>query len=263
LDLFRTNLDINLKTGITLSGGGARGIAHIGVLQGLDELGIKPAVISAVSSGALVGVLYAAGYTPAKILEAVKQYSSPGFIKMIMHPGGLFSQEGIREVLKTMVPADDFSKLKIPLVVTATDISSNTPVVFAEGPLHNVIIGSCAIPGIFTPIKHAGHCLVDGGISDNFPTTAIRDKCDQLIGVHVNKLYPLECETVGRMQVIERSFHLAVSDTVALHSLHCDILIEPDLKDYTMFEMKNAEKIYDEGYRAVLEQKDRLLDLLG
>jgi NTE family protein len=119
-----------LKIGLVLSGGGARGIAHIGVLQGLEEIGIKPDLISAVSSGALVGVVYAAGYTPAKILEIVKEYSSPGFIKRIRHPGGLFSQEGIHELLKTMIPGNDFADLKIPLFVTATDINNNKPVVF-------------------------------------------------------------------------------------------------------------------------------------
>jgi len=116
-------------TGTVLSGGGARGIANLGVLKGLNELGIIPGAISAVSSGAIIAALYAAGYSQNEILEMIKEHASSSVAAMILFPGGLFSPSSLRQILTSAIPEDSFEAPHVPLSVTATDISLGTMVV--------------------------------------------------------------------------------------------------------------------------------------
>src|SRR5665213_2359814 len=109
-------------TGIVLSGGGARGIAHLGVLHGLNEMDIFPGVISGVSAGAIIGALYAAGRSPAEILGIIKKHASTSLVAMLVFPGGLFSRAGLKQILTDEIPGDSFESLDIRLFVTATDI---------------------------------------------------------------------------------------------------------------------------------------------
>jgi NTE family protein len=250
-----------MKIGLVLSGGGARGVAHIGLLKGLEELGLRPDIISGASSGALVGALYAAGHSPKQILELVKAHSSSYMI--IMAFDGLFSAAGLKHILDTAIPKNNFEALSIPLFVTATDINAGLPVAFSEGPLHELLIASSAVPGLFTPVKFETHYLVDGGVSDNLPVNCIKGKCEKIIGSHVNKLVNGNFRQKGRLEVIERCFHLAIAKTVHSSALLCDHLVEPDLQRYTMFEMKYADSIFKAGYQEVMKEKGKLLALAG
>ncbi|CAN5356604.1 patatin-like phospholipase family protein [soil metagenome] len=248
-----------MKIGIVLSGGGARGIAHLGVLQGLTELGIQPSIISGVSSGALVGALFAAGHSPKEILAIVKKNASPGLARMIIFSGGLFSAGGIKQIAKVTMPGDDFSKLHIPLYVTATDINSGTSATFSQGPLYDVLIGSSSIPPLFAPLKNRRQHLLDGGILNNLPVECISGKCDRIIGSHVNKLYPEKAGKLTRLQILDRSFHLAIADKVAINAALCDLFIEPPLRAYSMFDVKHADQIFKTGYQTIMKEKQLLL----
>ena len=247
-----------LEIGIVLSGGGARGIAHLGVLQALEEIGIRPDILSGVSAGALIGALYAAGHSPEHILTLVKTHTSSSLVRMILSPSGLFSPAGLGKLLKEAIPHDSFDHLQIPLYVTATDIGSGESITFSEGQLYPVLIGSSSIPGLFTPVKFGPRYLVDGGVRNNLPVDCIRHQCDKILGGHVNKLYQDSPEQLGRFQVLEKSFHLAVADTVAAHALQCDIFLEPELRGHQMFELKHADQLYKAGYDAVLKKKTLL-----
>ncbi|HZX58428.1 MAG TPA: patatin-like phospholipase family protein [Mucilaginibacter sp.] len=242
-----------MTTGLVLSGGGTRGVAHLGVLQALDELGIRPSIISGTSSGALLGALYSAGNSPKKILKMVKEHSSSSLIKMILSPGGLFSVSGLTEILKSGGVGEDFEKLLVPLFVTATDINGGNPVTFSKGPLYNVLIGAASIPALFTPVKCGDQYLVDGGVMNNFPVECIRDKCDRIIGSYVNKIYPEKAKKLTRMQILDRCFHMAVAHKVAEQAQYCDVLLEPDLSRYSMFEMTHADKMFKIGYKTAME----------
>ncbi|NHA03394.1 patatin-like phospholipase family protein [Mucilaginibacter sp. HC2] len=244
--------------GVVLSGGGARGIAHLGVLKALEEIGIQPDILSGVSAGALIGALYAAGHSPEHILELVKTHTSSSLVRMILSPSGLFSPAGLGKLLKETIPHDSFDLLQVPLYVTATDIGSGESVTFSEGQLHPVLIGSSSIPGLFTPVKFGRHYLVDGGVRNNLPVSCIRDKCHKVLGSHVNKLYHDHPEQLGRFQVLEKSFHLAVANTVAAHALQCDIFLEPELQGHQMFETRHADQLFKAGYDVVLKQRDLL-----
>ena len=244
-----------MKIGIVLSGGGTRGMAHLGALNALDELGVKPAIISGTSSGALLGALYAAGNPPKEILKMVKAHASSGVLGMILSSGGLFSATGLMEILKSAIMTDDFEKLLIPLYVTATDIGGGRSVTFSEGPLFDALIGSSSVPGVFKPVKLGNQYLVDGGVMNNFPVECIKDKCDKLIGSHVNKLCYKNAGKLNRLQILDRCFHLAISVQVAINAKYCDVFLEPPLSGYGMFDMKYADRIFKKGYQAVMEKE--------
>lgn len=248
-----------MRIGLVLSGGGTRGMAHLGVLQALDEIGAKPAIISGTSSGALLGALYAAGNPPKEILKMVKAHSSSSLIKMILTSGGLFSASGLMNILDSAIPENDFAKLRVALFITATDIVSGNQVTFSEGALYNALIGASTIPGLFAPVKHDNQYLVDGGVMNNFPVECIKDKCDKIVGSHVNKIYPLKRKKLTRMQILDRCFHLAASGEVTEQAKHCDVLIEPNLSGYSMFEMKHADKVFKIGYNTAMEQQQMLI----
>ena len=123
------------KVGLVLSGGGARGFAHLGVIQALNEAGIVPDVISGTSAGALAGVLYADGYKPKEIMKFMSNGSRMDFMRPALPREGLLQINGIIKILKTRLRAITFDELKIPLFVAATDMNNGKAVYFSEGHL--------------------------------------------------------------------------------------------------------------------------------
>lgn len=249
-----------LKIGLALSGGGARGIAHLGLLCAMEELGLRPSVISGVSAGAIAGALYAAGYPPRQILSLAQEHASGSLVRLALFQNGLFSSSGLRHLVKTYLPADSFGSLRIPLLVTATDIISGKSVTLSEGPLCDALLGSAAVPGLFSPVKYGNYSLVDGGVLNNFPVEGLQKSCNKIIGSHVNKLdNSRRPEQLGKLYVIEKCFHLAIASTIIYKSALCDVFLEPALEAYSMFDMKHADKIFEAGYQAAMEQKDIFL----
>ncbi len=250
-----------MQIGLVLSGGGARGLAHIGILKGLGEMGIRPDVISGASSGALIGALFAEGYTPEEILDLVKQHTPSNVILMAFN--GFLSASGLLRIVESAIPKNSFESLQIPLFVTSTDINAGMAVAFSEGPLHQLLVASSSIPGLFSPVKHGDRYLVDGGVADNLPAHCIRQQCDRVIGSHVNRFGHAKYQEKGKLDIIERCFHLAIADTVSASAGLCDFLLEPDLHRFNMFELKYADQIYEVGYKSVMKEKGKLETLLS
>jgi len=239
--------------GLVLSGGGARAIAHLGLLQRMDEMGVRPGVISGVSAGAIIGALYASGMSPKQILGIVKQYN--GIAKIVLSSGGLFTAAGLQLILNSALPADEFDSLSIPLYVTATDLVSGSAVTFCKGPLVDVLIGSSSVPVLFTPKKHGLQHLVDGGVLNNLPVECLAGKCDKIIGSHVNRR-DKPAKNLDRLHVFDQCFHMAIAKNVAQNSSLCDILFEPELDKYSMFDIKYADRLFKVGYQAAKENEE-------
>ncbi len=247
------------RFGLVLSGGGARAVAHIGVLKALEEMGLKPAMLSGVSAGALVGVLYAAGHSPERILALVKEEGNFSLARFFRYPGGLFSSDNLRRILRNLVPSDDFATLLIPLVVTATDLLNGSVLHVSDGPLHEVVIGSCAIPSVFHPVPYNDSLLVDGGVLDNLPVAPLRGRVDGIIGSHVNNLY--EGQSIrepGRLAVLERCFHLAIAAGVRKQAKLCDVFIEPSMAGYSMFDLRPVDALYQLGYQTTMACREQI-----
>ncbi|KFC67290.1 Patatin [Devosia sp. LC5] len=189
------------RIGVALGGGSARGLTHIPYIEAMDELGIKPAVISGTSIGALIGAGWAAGMSGAELRE--HSFNVLGTMKIIagklwatqirgisgILKNGISMQLDATHVVDAFTPADfprEFKDLKIPLYVVATDFQSWHQVVFNSGLLRPAIAGSIAIPSLFRPVVYANHILVDGGVVNPLPLDQADIDTDFLIGIDVN-----------------------------------------------------------------------------
>lgn len=240
--------------GLVLSGGGARGFAHLGVIQALNDAGIFPDVISGTSAGALIGVLYADGNTPKEILNLMKSDSRLDFMRPALPREGLLQINGIMKILKSGLRSKIFSDLKIPLFVTATDLNNGKAVYFSEGDLFEPVIASASIPVLFQPVKINDISYVDGGVLDNLPVRPIENKCRILIGSFVNPVGYVE-KISGLISIAERTFMLSMSKEIYEKSRKFDLFIAPpELRNYKILDPEKWNELFAIGYRFTNEK---------
>ncbi len=238
-----------MKRGLVLSGGGARGIAHLGVLKALDEMEIKFDCISGTSAGSIVGALYAYGLKPEQIFDLIKNLSIFKSVRPAFAWTGLLSLDGLKEVLIKSIPENNFSALKIPLTVAATDIRKGKIHYFTEGELATSIMASCCIPAIFNPITINGNLYVDGGLLDNLPVKPIRSECDFIVGSHCKHISP-DFDTTNIKLVVERSLLITIHANTEVSRGLCDTFIEPPRMDrFSSLNLSKAQEIFDFSYR--------------
>jgi NTE family protein len=237
-----------MTIGIALSGGGARGITHLGVLKALDELDIRIHCISGTSTGALIGALYSYGLAPDKILELIVGTRFFRSLRPAWTWTGLVNLDGLRDVILKLIPENNFESLKIPLTVAATNLKKGKPEYFIKGELIPALLASCCVPVLFNPVQIQGEIYVDGGITDNFPTKPLREKCSLLIGSHCNFIID-EFDVKNFRSVIERSLLIAINGNTILSKSLCDVLIEPpEPGKISTFELSKAQQLFDIGY---------------
>lgn len=238
-----------MKRGLVLSGGGARGVCHLGVLKALDEFGITFDYLSGTSAGAIFGSLYSYGYKPDEILDflmATRLYKS---LRPAWKWTGLLSLDGLGDLLHKYLPENRFDALKIPLTVAATDIHKGKIDYFAEGELIPAILASCCVPAVFNPFPFNGGLYVDGGILDNLPVKAVADKCDFIVASHCNFITP-EFDIKSIRSVIERSMLMAINGNTTISKTLCHVLIEPpEVGRYSGFDLGKAKEIFNIGYQ--------------
>ncbi|WP_276359133.1 patatin-like phospholipase family protein [Daejeonella sp. H1SJ63] len=177
-----------MKIGLVLSGGGIRGIAHLGVLQAMTEAGIKFDKISGTSAGSIVGSLFAQGIEPAEILKTFMKTHLYKYIRPAFKAKGLMLLDKIRTLLLDYIPHDSFEGLKTSMVITTTNFNECKVEYFSSGELINPILASSSIPVFFKPIKIEGGIYIDGGIKNNFQAEPLRSDCEFIIGSSCNHL---------------------------------------------------------------------------
>ena len=242
------------KTGFVLSGGGARGFAHLGIIQALNEAGLTPDIISGTSAGALVGVLTADGYPPREILKLFSSGSRLDFMRPTLPREGLLQISGIIKILKAHLSAARFDELKIPLFVAATDINNGKAVYFSEGELLDRIIASMSIPVLFQPVIIENTQYLDGGIVDNLPVHPIENQCELLIGSFVNPVGSVS-KISGLINIAERAFILSMNQEVTEKADKFDLLLAPpELMNYGILDPEKAEELFTLGYKATIEK---------
>ncbi len=268
------------KIGVTLSGGGAKGFAHIGILQALDSAGLKVDYITGTSMGSVVGGLYAAGYSGDSIealsrridwnllfstapqLEAIRIEEKDEFNKYVLEvpvkKGKISIGTGIiegqelwlkfAELFHPVYNVTDFSKLSIPFKCIGTDLSTGDAVVMDKGNIITCIRASMAIPSVFTPVEYQGKILVDGGVVNNFPVLDVKAMgADLVIGVNLNK-------GLDKAQDLETIFDILLqlaffkdADYFEKHRKECDIYILPELRGFSTGDFARAGSIIDIG----------------
>ncbi|MCS6967017.1 MAG: patatin-like phospholipase family protein [Cytophagales bacterium] len=234
--------------GIVLSGGGARGISHLGALQAIDEIGIRPHYISGTSAGAIVGALYAAGHRPREILEFISKTNILRYFKPSGNFTGLLRIDATVEAFKLFLAEDNFESLKIRLFVNATDIERGETVFFSSGELIKPLQAASCIPLIFAPVEINGRYFIDGGILNNLPVEPLLEHCSYIIGIHSNAVSQLKVSNLK--QVIERTFHLIINANIASRKPLCHLFIEPpEMAAYKVFDVAKAREIFEVGYR--------------
>lgn len=247
------------KLGLALSGGGALGFAHIGAIQALEEHGIKPDYISGSSMGAIIGVIYCAGYTPTEIMKVIKdeklykleKLMSP---KISLKRQGLSSHATLRTTLQEMLPHDCFDSLKIPFTVCVTNITSGKSEYYFSGKgLINWVVASASIPGVFEPVFVNDTAYVDGGVLNNLPAEILHNKgCDYIIGVDVLPFLPVEKKSI--LDITLWSIRLMQHSNTQNGIKYCNWLIESNaIEKYNEFEFDKYKEIYQYGYKAMTE----------
>ncbi len=282
------------KIGLVLSGGAARGLAHIGVLKALEEQGIRIDAIAGTSMGAVIGGLYASGYKideleklalgidwrqalsdapPREDIPFRRKQDDRDFLvkqQLSFHddgslglPLGVIQGQNLAMLLESMLAhasgTRDFDKLPIPFRAVATDIANGEKVVFRRGHLPQVVRASMSIPAVFAPVELDGRLLVDGGMTDNIPLDVVREMgVDIAIVVDIGTPLRSRKQLATVVDVLNQSITLMTrrNSEEQLATLHRnDILIQPALASYGSTDFGRAEEIIDAGYRAT-----RILD---
>jgi len=247
------NRSFPYQTGFVLSGGAARGFAHLGIIKALKETGIFPDVLSGTSAGSIVGAFCADGYDPEEIMHIFLKKRIFNFVRLGTATHGFLSMSGLEKVLGQTLHAKTFADLKVPLYICATNYNTGKPVYFHQGVLIPRIIASSSIPVIFTPKRIGRHLYVDGGVLDNLPVAPVRNRCSRLIGMHVNPVGE-EKDAKGLLKIAERSFHLAMSSEVEHKLKYFDLFIRPgELREFGLMDVRKGPEMFDIGYRTARE----------
>lgn len=245
-------MNSNTKIGIALSGGGVRGIAHLGVLKALNEKGIFPTKVSGTSAGAIAGAMYCHGYAPEEIKDIIVKTNYFKFMRPAISWTGILKMDIVESLYQKYLPDNDFASLKIPLSVAATDIKRGKVVYFSEGSLIKALMASSCIPGMFDPIAIGDNYFVDGGVLNNLPVEPLDGFCDVIIGVNCNQLPELH-NIKNIKNLIERSVIMSMNYNVYSRKSKCDFFIEPPgLARFGVFDIKKANEIFEAGYQETL-----------
>ncbi|MCC8199722.1 MAG: patatin-like phospholipase family protein [Tannerellaceae bacterium] len=238
------------RLGLALSGGGAKGFAHIGVFKMLEECNLMPEIISGTSVGALMGALFADGYSAEEIKLLFTGREFTEFAQLQIPKAGLFDSTRFSYFLKRHLRTKNIEDLRIPLVIIATDLDHGVSCEFREGPIVEAVTASCSVPIIFNPVVIGGTHYVDGGLFRNFPVSTIREECERVIGVNVSPLVPQKYKQT-LFHIAERSYHYMFRANTLEDRLLCDVLIEAEeFGLYKMFDLENMDLITGIGYDA-------------
>lgn len=282
---------------LVLSGGGARGLAHIGVLQYLDERGLRPACIVGTSAGALVGSLYAAGYSAGEIERLFRQIDFPALVReeperrrlaysekqdtpvsgltmeirdgSLQLPAGLISGHHIQKELDRAFAArgvlhqHDFDALPVPFRAVATDLRSGEEYIFREGNLTTAVRASISIPFVFTPVEYEKMTLVDGGVLNNVAVDAARRLGYRTV-VAVNLSTPLPAarkKLSNSLQILDEAFTLVRLEKDRQQLAMADLVLQPAVAEFTLIDFDKLDELMTLGYASAREAGDRLAEL--
>lgn len=240
----------NTKYGLALSGGGARGVAHLGILQAMEENGFFPSVLSGTSMGALVAVSYAAGLKPREIIELINKEAKPfSFSHANWKRDGIFTMKGVEKILRERIVPDDFKTLTIPVYITVTNLNTGKFEIHSEGKLIDYALASASIPIVFKPVVMDDVYYVDGGLTKNMAAHILKGKCDIIIGVNVNPI-AIESDFKRMKEIAARTYYLSVDNTIRDELNYCQYIVTPiELRNFSPFDFNKADEIFDIGYK--------------
>jgi NTE family protein len=249
------------SVGLVLSGGGVRGMGHIGMLRALKERDIQASIISGSSVGALVGALYAGGRDIEDMLAFFKETPLFKYNFLTINKPGLVDTERYYPIFKEYIPFEDFESLHKQLYVMATNLQKGVEEVFSRGELIMPLLASAALPPVFSPVEINNTLYADGGIMNNFPSEPLHGKADFIIGSNVSVVREVKKKEIkSSFQLASRTTSLMVYAINRQKIRSCDIIFEPaELEHIGVFDKKAIEKAYQIGY----DHAARVLEDLG
>jgi NTE family protein len=250
--------------GLALGGGFARGLVHVGVLKVLEEAGIPIAAIAGTSAGAIVGAGYCSGLSAAKLAETGRRMRFKDFARWTLERGGFCNNDRLGVFLCRMCTYKQFSELRIPLAVIATELSSGRPAVFRSGPLSEAVRASCAYPGIFTPVAIRGKLYVDGMLSYEVPTTPLKQMgIDCVLGVHLRSRWNGNEPPKHFFDVIGQCFAIAQLRMSLQWEHDADLLLHPCVDGFAYDDFERADELIAIGEECMRSALPALKKTLG
>lgn len=258
------------EVGLVLSGGGALGLAHIGAIKALEEAGIEPTWVAGSSMGAIIGVMYAAGYSADEIMQIVKDerlYKVGRLIRLqsALRNSGMSTQKTLLRELKEFIPHNSFDSLERRFMVCVTDVERGEPVYRYEAEnLAEYVAASASMPGLFEPVVVDSVRYVDGGVTDNLPVSQLLTLKSQLFIIAVDVLPFIEnYETKNAIDMVQWTLRLFQIKNMDVNRDACDVLVQCfALEKYHEFDFKRYREIYQYGYDA-MKAKLQSLDKVG
>lgn len=252
--LERIGIRKDKTVGLALSGGGAKGFSHIGVLMAFNRCGIKPDILSGVSAGAIASVLYSAGLSPSDIVKCFTEASSLAqFTEWAIPKEGFMKLDRFGKLLESWLPVKMLEELKIPTIVCATDLDHGKSVGWSKGEIVPRVVASCSIPIVFNPKTINGVSYVDGGVLRNLPAWAIRGYCKTLYGCNCSPLRHTYSGKKTLLDIAFRSYHLMLKANIAQDIRLCDKVIQVnELSQVSTFELSSLRKGVMAGYDAAM-----------
>ncbi|SIS38064.1 NTE family protein [Zobellia uliginosa] len=254
--------DIQTKSiGLVLSGGGVRGMAHIGLIQAMNEFGLSAQVVGGSSVGALVGALYANGNSVLDMMAFFKETPLFRYNFLTIAKPGFIDTDRYFDVFKTYFPQNSFDSLEKKLHVVATNLQKGDLEYFSEGELIRPLLASAALPPVFSPVEMEGQLYADGGIMNNFPLEPVMGQAEYIIGSNVSVVGELNKNALkNSLQLTGRVTGLMIYAINRKKLNACDLLMEfKELEKIGVLDRKGIEKAYLVGYENTCRRLEELL----
>lgn len=251
-------MDINLfntKVGLALGGGGAKGVAHIGVLKAIEEANIKIDYLAGTSVGAMVASLYAFNIDLNSISDIARRLTISDITTFKLNKTGFFTTELLRKLLIEYLGDVNIEDASIPLAIVATDINTGEAVIFRQGCLADAVCASASIPGIYIPMTLHGRTLVDGGLVQNVPVQPVKTMgAGVVIASHLSSVdYYEKPENV--LDVMRNAFEIAVSQHTNGEVAMADLIIAMNLSDFSLRDnTERFDELFSIGYDTATKQ---------
>lgn len=252
------------QLGLVLGGGGIRGMAHVGVLKIIDELGIKFDAISGCSIGSIIGTLYASGKSALEIENYIMEHSLFDVFDLSFSKLGIKKTKKLQELIENFIGVTEFEDLKTPLYINASSISTGKERIFDHGDLFTAIRASIAVPGLFAPMELEDNYYVDGGVHNLCPFPILPDSIQKYMIVNVSDYETFDIDDkISLIDMLETSVRIMQNEIMNLQLEKIKkkdyLLLTPEVKEYrTLEDKKKFPEILEEGE---IEAKKKIEDI--
>ena len=252
-----------IKVGVAFGGGGAKGMAHIGVIKAFEEYGLDFDYVAGTSVGSIMGAAYASGMKSSEILKIAKSMKTSDIrtSKVFFVPS---KTEGIESMMRNNFGDINIENLKKTFSAVAVDIKSTKELCISKGNLAKAVAGSCCVPGIFQPVQFGNYLLCDGGLQNNIPANIPRFfDCDYVIAVDCNSTRTYGTESSKTLDVIACALRILMKSNSIKGYLNADLTIACDTKKFKSTELEGIDEMVEIGYRNAIDMMPEIMKIFA